>query len=138
MIEAKIIQKYSKKDIPDLIKIAEKHFNSFIRERDRDGDYFFCPTCKTIKRIEGSNYHACHFFPAGQYPWHRFNENNVFGGCQQCNYYKHGAGYSFASWVREKIGEDEYLKLETTNAFYRRNGFKWDRYTLIEVILKYK
>lgn len=137
-MNANDIKKYQSKSIPQLIKIAEKHFNRFIRERDRDGDYFYCPTCKKTKKIEGSNFHACHFYPAGHYPWHRFNENNVFGGCIQCNYYKHGMGHEYGDYVREKIGQEAYDKLKQDNDFYKRTGFKWDRFALIEIILKYK
>jgi hypothetical protein len=142
-MDAKTIQKYSKCSIPQLIKKAEINFNSFIRERDRlkdygDGKYFYCPTCRTQKRIEGDNYQACHCFPAGHYSWIRFNENNVFGGCKSCNYFKHGANYEYNDWVRKKIGEDEYQKLIDLNDYFRRTGFKWDRYVLIEIIEKYK
>jgi|GEM_PF-847311 len=137
-ITAKQIQHYSKYSTPELIYKAERHFNKFIRLRDRNGDYFYCPTCKSTKKILGDNYQACHFFPAGQFSWHKFNEDNVFGGCKSCNYYKHGAGYSFGYYVKEKIGEERYLKLEYLNGYYRQRGFKWDRIALIEIIEKYK
>jgi hypothetical protein len=132
------IQKYNTKSIPQLIKIAERHFNAFIRERDRIGEYFNCPTCGKTKRIEGDNYQACHCFPAGFYSWHRFNENNVFGGCKQCNYFKHGSNYTYNDWVRKKIGEKEYQKLLDANDYYKSHGFKWDRIFLISIIIKYK
>jgi hypothetical protein len=138
MIEAKEIQRYKNKSIPALLKIAERHFNKFIRERDRDGDYFFCPTCGNTKRIIGDNYQACHLNPAGHHPELRYNEDNVHGGCKSCNYYKHGAGYNFSPYVRNKIGEERFNKLEEIKAYYKRNVFKWDRYSLIEIILKYK
>jgi len=137
MIEAKAILKYRNKSIPELIDIAERYFNRFIRERDRDGDYFFCPTCSKTKKIDGANYHACHLFPAGHFAWLRFNEDNVFGGCQSCNYYKHGAGYSFTPYVVQKIGQERYNKLEQLNSYYKQHGFKWDRFFLIETISKY-
>lgn len=138
MIEAKTILKYQKYSLPDLLKIATKHFNRFIRERDRLGDSFFCPTCKRTKRIEGDNYQACHCFPAGFYPWLRFDENNCFGGCKSCNYYKHGASYIYNDWVRKKIGDEAYQKLLDDNDYYKSHGFKWDRFTIIEVVIKYK
>lgn len=142
-MESKTIQKYAKYSIPQLIKIAEKHFNKFIRERDRlkdwgDGNYFFCPTCKTTKRIGGDNYQACHCFPGGKYSWLKFNEDNVFGGCKHCNYFQHGTNYEYNDWVREKIGEEKYAKLKMLNTYYQTNGFKWERVSLIEIIEKYK
>lgn len=137
-IDSKTIKKYAKFTVAKLLNKAKDKFNKFIRERDRDGDYFYCPTCQTTKRIKGGNYHACHLFPAGQYPWLRFNEDNVFGGCLACNYYKHGASYEYTDWVRNKIGKIRYDKLKLLNLHYKRVGFKWDRIELILIILKYK
>jgi hypothetical protein len=142
-LSSKIIKKYSKYSIPNLITKAQENFNAWIRERDRlkdygDGQYFTCPTCQTTKRIEGDNYQACHCFPAGFYSWIRFNEDNVFGGCKSCNYFKHGANYEYNDWVRKKIGEERYQKLLDLNSYFKRTGFKWDRYALIEIIEKYK
>jgi hypothetical protein len=144
-MDAKTIQKYQKYSLPKLIKEAEKVFNTFIRERDRlkdlgDGQYFYCPTCRRQKRIIGDNYQACHCFPGGEgkYLWHKFNEDNVFGGCKHCNYYQHGTNYEYNDWVRNKIGEERYQKLLDANDYFRRNGYKWDRFTLIEIIEKYK
>ena len=142
-MDAKIIKKYAKYDTVALFKMAERHFNKFIRERDRlkdigDGQYFYCPTCRQQKRIVGDNYQACHVFPGGQYEWLKFNEDNCFGGCKSCNYFKHGANYEYNDWVRAHIGEERYNKLLELNAYYRRNGYKRDRYVLIEVIETYK
>lgn len=142
-MNAKTVQKYQKLALPKLIKKAETVFNKFIRERDRlkdlgDGQYFYCPTCKTQKRIQGDNYQACHCFPGGIYTWLKFNENNVFGGCKSCNYFKHGANYEYNDWVREKIGDENYNELKFLNSYYQAHGYKWDRMFLIEVIEKYK
>lgn len=131
------------KSIPALLKLAREEFNLFIRNRDRlEGDRFYCPTCKKTKKIEvkdgKSNYQACHCFPAGFYPELKFNENNVFGGCLACNYFKHGSSYTYNDWVRERIGEEEYQKLKDLTAYREHNGWKWDRFELIEIIEKYK
>jgi hypothetical protein len=137
-ITADKLKKYSKKSIPQLLKLAETYFNRFIRERDRDGDYFYCPTCQKTKRIEGNNYHACHLFPAGHYPALRFNEDNCFGGCLQCNYYKHGMGHEYGDYVRNKIGDERYNDLLYRKAYFKSNPFKWERIALIEKIETYK
>lgn len=135
---SKVLLKYSTLPPEYLIPIADRHFNKFIRERDRNGDSFYCPTCKQTKKIEGDNYHACHLFPAGHYSWLRYNEDNVFGGCQSCNYYKHGAGYSFTPYVIEKIGQERYDKLLALNIYHKHHGFKWEREALIKIIETYK
>jgi len=70
------IEKYKSRNISWLLEKATENFNLYIRNRDRQGDYFYCPTCRQTKRIEGGNYHASHLFPAGHYSWLRFNEDN--------------------------------------------------------------
>ncbi|MEI6567639.1 MAG: recombination protein NinG [Verrucomicrobiota bacterium] len=131
------------KSLPALLELATEHFNLFIRNRDRlEGNRFHCPTCNKTKRIEvidgKSNYQACHCFPAGFYPELRFNENNVFGGCLACNFYRHGSSYTYNEWVRERIGEEEYQKLKDLTSYRERNGWKWDRFSVMEIIKKYK
>jgi hypothetical protein len=143
MLEVKDIQKYNKKSLPQLLKDSTTIFNAWIRDRDRlkdigDGQWYYCPTCRKQKRIIGNNYQACHCFPAGFYSWHRFNPLNVFGGCKQCNYFKHGTNYEYNDWVRKKIGEESYQKLLTDNDYYKRVGWRWERFSLIEVITTYK
>lgn len=131
------------KGLPALLELATTEFNLFIRNRDRlEGDRFYCPTCKKTKKIEvkdgKSNYQACHCFPAGHYPELRFNEFNVWGGCFACNYYKHGVGYEYTDWVRSHIGDEEFQKLKDLTAYRERNGWKWNRFEVIEIIKKYK
>jgi hypothetical protein len=127
------------KSLPRLLEIARDEFNLFIRNRDRlPNNRFYCPTCDTQKTIEGDNYQACHCFPAGFYSWIKFNENNVFGGCKSCNYFKHGASYVYNDWVRNKIGESEYKKLTDLNDYWKGKTYKWDKFTIIEIIKTYK
>ena len=136
-MHANQIQKYNKKSLPQLLKLATTHFNKFIRERDKlNDDLFVCMTCKQTKPIIGHNYHACHYFPAGLYPWLRFDEDNVHGGCLQCNYFKHGAGYAYTEPLVAKIGEKRYEALLIRKDSVQ--GFKWDRFAVIDIILKYR
>jgi hypothetical protein len=126
---------YSKMSHPALLKLAVRHFNQFIRNRDElPNRTFYCPTCKKTKVIDGDNYQACHCFPAGFYTALRFNEQNVWGGCKACNYHKHGASYEYNDWVRNKIGEVEYQKL----LLMKNQSGKQDRFQLIMIIEKYK
>lgn len=124
---------------PNLLKTAQDEFNLFIRNRDRlPNGTFYCPTCKKFKTIKGGNYHACHFYPVGHYSALRYNENNVFGGCSACNRYKHGVGYEYADWVRQKIGEQEYQKLREIQSLWDATGGRWEKLELIEIIKKYR
>lgn len=125
---------YSQKPISKLLNILTDHFNLFIRNRDRlQNNTFYCPTCKKFKVIESDNYQACHCFPS-TYSALRFNENNVYGGCKSCNYFKHGAGHEYNDWVRNRIGEENYTKLLILKDVHQ----KWDRFSLIQQIEYYK
>lgn len=125
----------SEKSLPQLHKIAERHFNKFIRLRDRiDKFSFYCPTCRTYKRIVGRQYQACHCFPAGKYSALKYNEKNVYGGCLHCNYHQHGTNYIYNDWVREKIGDAEYNKLKLLS----NTDAKMTRFEVIQIIEMYK
>lgn len=107
---------------------AEKVFNAYIRRRDADKP---CITCNRYK-IE----HACHFYPKGHYSALRFNEDNVHGGCLQCNYFKHGAGNEYRRNLELRIGRDRLLILD--HIATRHKVKKWDRIELEIIIQKYK
>ncbi|MCK9220255.1 MAG: recombination protein NinG [Bacteroidales bacterium] len=136
----KEIQKYSKYSVPELLKIAVRKFNSFIRKRDCDGEFFTCISCQRTLRIvnyaRGGNYHAGHYYPSTE-SLLRFNEINVNGQCGQCNTHKHGNQIEYRKGLIKKYGIEEVERLDLLDAQYKR-GFKWDRFTLIEIIEKYK
>ena len=113
---------------PNLLKKAQATFNSFIRQRDADR---CCITCGKPK-IE----HACHFYSAGHYTGLRFNEDNVHGGCLQCNYFKHGAGNEYRRNIEQRIGEQRLLLLDA--AATRQRFKKWSRLELEIIITEYK
>jgi hypothetical protein len=113
---------------PNLLKKAQATFNSYIRQRDADRP---CITCGKPK-IE----HACHFYSAGHYTGLRFNEDNVHGGCLQCNYFKHGAGNEYRRNIEARIGERRLLLLDATAT--RQRFKKWSRTELEIIITEYR
>jgi gamma-glutamylcyclotransferase (GGCT)/AIG2-like uncharacterized protein YtfP len=124
--------------ISSLKEKAKTIFNRYIRYRDQLNDeYFTCLTCGMTKKIQKTNYHACHLFPAGHYPGLTFDEDNVHGGCISCNYFKHGVGHEYADKVRQKIGEERYEKLLMKKDYYKRVSWKWDKFYLQDVIDTY-
>ena len=126
---------YSEMDHKHLLAMAIRYFNAFIRKRDELPDKtYFCPTCGHFKIIKGRQYQACHCFPAGTCSALRFNELNVYGGCLSCNYFAHGVNHRYNDWVRRKIGDVEYLKLEILS----HTSGKFDRFELIMIIETYK
>jgi hypothetical protein len=113
--------------LPRLLEKAQRVFNAWIRERDKDCG---CITCNH-GRVE----HACHFYSAGHYSALRFNENNVHGGCLQCNYFKHGSGVDYRRRIENKIG---LQKLQLLDSVATRNPVKkYTRFELEQIILKY-
>lgn len=129
-MNAKIIQKYKKKTIPQLIKLATKYFNAYIRERDKDNGCI-CEGCR------GKVNQAGHFYPA-TYSCVRFNEDNVHGQDVHCNYYKHGNSIEYEKGLVKKIGKKRVQALHDKVGYYRSHPYKWDRFFLISIIEKYK
>ena len=118
------------KTISQLLKIAQRHFNAFIRERDKGPPCINCGACRTLQ--------AGHLFPTSTYSGLRFDEYNVNGECLQCNYYNsqsHAYGYKVN--LMRKIGHDKFTELEIRAGMVKR-GHRWDRFTLENIINKYK
>ena len=126
MIDANLIKKYSDKSIPWLIKKAEEYFNRFIRQRDKN---LGCISC-AFGQVE----HAGHYFAAGNYSVIRFNEHNVNGQCNKCNTHLSGNQAEYRIRLVKKIGLDKVEYLEGI----RHYPHKWDKFSLIEIIIKYK
>lgn len=125
-LNSKVIQKYSKYSVAQLLKIAQKHFNSFIRKRDEG---LPCVSCGS-----GKPTHASHFMSQGHHSALRFEEDNVHLACVRCNVFLHGNLINYRKALVSKIGEERVIYLET----YPQKAHKWDRFTLIEKIEFYK
>ncbi len=130
-MEAKTVKKYQGKTLPKLLELATTHFNRYIRNRDSNETYFVCISCGKTKPIKQMN--AGHYYPAL-----RFDENNVHGQCVQCNFHKHGDLIEYRKRLEGKIGTQALEKLNFLASHTKRTGYKWDRFTVIEVIEKYK
>ena len=128
-LTANQLNKMKKVTIPDLIAKAAKRFNKFIRERDK---HLGCISCG------GAVENAGHYYSAGQYPPLRFNEDNVHGQTIACNKWRHGNLIEYRKGLVKRIGEDRVRKLDMIADEYKRNGFKWDRFSLIEIIQRYE
>jgi len=129
-MDSKTIKKYKKKTISQLHKLATKHFNKFIRERDKNKG---CVSCDSYTFSD-----AGHYYSAGHYPPLRYNENNVHGQCKQCNYFLHGNLIEYKNRITKRITINQLIELDFEVIRYKQTGYKWDRYYLIEIIEKYK
>lgn len=132
MITAAQIKKYNSKSVPQLLKLAEKNFNKFIRQRDSEDGWFRCIACGEVKSTD--KLHASHYMSAGHNGMTRFDEDNVHGGCQKCNTFLHGNLIRYRENLVRKIGEDKIQRLESISRITK----KWDRLELIEIIVTYK
>jgi hypothetical protein len=132
-MEAKTIKKYNAKSTPDLIKLATKHFNEFIRKRDSTEGIFRCISCQQVKTTD--KMHAGHYLSAGNNGAVRFDERNVHGQCSECNMHMHGNLLPYRTNLIRKLGEEEVEAIEIKS---KMNGFRWDRFALIEIIETYK
>ena len=138
-LDAKTIQKYSKKSISQLKALATKYFNLFIRERDTDDNGFGrCISSGQPLRIPSSNSHAGHFYSGGKYPELKFNEDNVHLQGKSDNYFNSGNLLEYRKNLINKIGLERVEELDRLASISKRTIFKWDRFALIEVIEKYK
>jgi hypothetical protein len=126
---------YKDKHYKGLEKLAEKHFNAFIRWRDSQEikGGFVCISCRELKPVEAM--HAGHFFSAGHYPILRFDEKNVHAQCHRCNTFLHGNLIHYREGLVRKLGMLEVAELELKA---RMKGYRIDRWTLIETIITYK
>jgi len=121
------IQKYSGKSLAQLIVIAQRRFNKFIRVRDTGKPCINCGKPRTLQ--------AGHFYPTSDYSHLRFNEDNVHGECLQCNYFNSQShSYGYRVNLENRIGKERFAKLELLAKTKCR---KQDRFTLIDVISKY-
>lgn len=129
-MESKIIQRYKTRSIPWLRKKAKEYFHAYIRQRDSDKP---CITCNQFRVLE-----CGHFYSAGKHPELEFNENNSHGQCKQCNRHEHGNLNMYRRNILTRISEDELKELDNISDYFKKFQYKHDRFTLIEIIEKYK
>jgi len=127
-ISAATILKYKKHSVAKLKNKAQIVFNKWIRERDKN---LPCISCGS-----GIPSQATHFYSAGHYNQLRFNEDNCHLGCVRCNYFLSGNLNEYRKRLEIKIGKERLRKLDEIAAI--KKAYKFDRFTLIAIIEKYK
>ena len=118
------------KSLPKLKADCQKVFNEFIRERDKDKP---CISCGQVKELQ-----AGHFYSVRNYDGLRFDEDNCHGECIRCNCFDddHLIGYS-VNLIR-RIGSERFVLLQERAISYKKNGCKWSRSEIEELIRIYK
>jgi len=136
-MESKILQKYSKYTVSQLLKQATLHFNLYIRLRDTDENgYGKCISSGRTIKIPDRNSHAGHYIAHGSCSALRYNEDNVHLQSLSDNYFKSGNQLEYRKNLKRKIGAEKLEELE--NALSIKKPFRWDRFTLIDLVETYK
>ena len=118
------------KSLPKLKAELQILFNAWIRKRDEG---LPCISCGEFKELQ-----AGHYYPVQGYDGLRFDEFNVHGECAGCNCFddSHLIHYTFN--LPDRIGANELKSLHSRAAEYKKGGYKWSKYGLIEMIKEYK
>lgn len=118
------------KTLPKLKAELQAVFNAYIRQRDKDKP---CISCGEFKELQ-----AGHFYSVRGYDGLRYDEDNCHGECVRCNCFddSHLIGYS-VNLIR-RIGPERFVLLQERAIDYKKNGKKWSRSELEEMIKLYK
>ncbi len=111
-------------------RAAKEVCHLYIRTRDKDKP---CPCCGEPL---GDDYHAGHFWASGNFPFLRFNEDNIHGQRSSCNTFKGGDSGFYRENLIKRIGIDRVKYLDDN----RSNKVKLtaDDYRAIEAEYKLK
>jgi hypothetical protein len=126
----KIDMNYKKKSLGWLLKRAQHYFNEYIRLRDMGKP---CISCGSMDVR-----HASHFYSVKQYPWLRFNENNVHGSCVYCNTFLDGNLHEYRRFLPKRVGDGVLQELDDLAVRGKQVSMKWQRFEVIEILEKYK
>ena len=113
--------------VQDLMKKAQKVFNTWIRKRDKGLN---CISCNKPCKKEN----AGHYFSSGGHKNVTFNEDNVHLQCEYCNTFLHGNLLNYQVEIEKRIGGERLIKLHEEAHKTR----KFTREELKEIIKKYK
>ncbi len=102
--------------LSDWLKIAQKHFNHYIRLRDKGNN---CISCGK-QFFKDEIVHASHYKPAGTCYNVRFNEDNVWLSCVKCNTHLSGNGIEYRKRLVEKIGIERVEEVEKLSIITRK------------------
>ena len=118
--------------IPDLIAAAQKEFNAYIRERDKDQPCICCGEPLGKGEVGGA-YDCGHYRSRGSAPHLRFDERNAHAQRKYCN--RHGAGRA----VDYRLGLVARIGLAAVEALEADNTVrKWTRDELVAIKETYR
>jgi len=116
------------KPVSKLIAEAQKEFNRWILARDWNQG---CISCDVGPGYDGQ-FSAGHYRTTAAAAHLRFNEDNTWRQCGQCNHHKSGNVVEYRIRLVAKIGRERVEALENDN-----RTVKWSRDELVEIRRKY-
>jgi len=118
--------------IPELIKAAQREFNAYIRERDKDKPCICCGRPLGTGDVGGA-FDCGHYRSTGSAPHLRFDERNAHGQTKACNRYGAGRAVDYRIGLIARIGREAVEALESDNRVH-----KWQREELREIASTYR
>ncbi len=117
---------------PQLVAIAQRAFNSFVRARDAGKTCISCPTPLPDTGVGGA-FDCGHYRSVGSAVHMRFVEDNAHGQCKHCNRHLAGNHVAYRAGLIERIGvrSVELLESDQTLRKYSKEG-------LIEIARHYR
>lgn len=117
---------------PQLVALAQKAFNSYIRARDAGKTCISCAT-KLPDTGVGGAFDCGHYRSVGSAVHMRFVEDNAHGQCKHCNRHLAGNHIAYRAGLIERIGPYslELLESDQTIRKYSKEG-------LIEIARHYR
>lgn len=118
--------------IPELIAAAQKEFNAYIRERDKDKPCICCGEPLFSGEVGGA-FDCGHYRSVGSAPHLRYDERNAHGQRKQCNRWGAGRAVDYRLGLIARIGREAVEALESDNAVK-----KWTKEELRSIRATYK
>jgi hypothetical protein len=120
--------------IPELIKLAQRSFNAYIRERDKDKPCICCGNpLGASSGSTGGAFDCGHYRSVGSASHLRYDERNAHGQRKQCNRYGAGRAVDYRIGLIARIGLPAVQDLENDNTPH-----KWERDELREIAKTYR
>lgn len=116
--EAQSVRKESRQKLdamrtkPQLTKLAQAAFNSFIRARDAGKPCISCGNHLPAEMVGGA-FDCGHYRSVGSAPHMRFVESNAHGQCKHCNRHLAGNHVEYRKGLIERVGMQEVERLES-------------------------
>lgn len=120
----------------DYMKEAQRAFNAFIRERDKDQPCICCGASLVASgssSATGGAFDCGHYRSVGSAPHLRFDERNAHGQTKKCNRYGAGRAVDYRIGLIARIGLPAVESLESDNT-----PRHWTKEDLIQIRETYR